>query len=73
MGAYGACLHIKFFYPEVKFSLTELGHTNSNPGEDLDLSFRRFHEKALDCCDPVHEVVVVNICFHGMVDEYCSF
>lgn len=31
---------------------------------------RRFHKKALDCCDPVDEEVLT-FDFHGMVNEYC--
>lgn len=34
---------------------------------------RRFHEKALDCCDPVDKVVLVNFCLHNMMEEYRIF
>lgn len=34
---------------------------------------RRFHEKALDCCDLVDEQVLVKICLHDMAEEYIIF
>lgn len=33
----------------------------------------RFHKKALDCCDSLDEGLVVNVCFHGMAEEYRIF
>lgn len=42
----------KFFYAEVKFSLVELGRLRQYPNEDLETYMRRFHDRALDCCDP---------------------
>lgn len=57
------------FCEEAIFSLAELGGTRS--GEDLDLYVRRFHEKALDSCEPVDEEVLLIFCLHDMVDEYC--
>lgn len=43
------------------------------PRRDLDLHVKRFHEKALICCDPVDEEVLVNVCLHGINDEYRVF
>lgn len=49
----------KFFCAEVKFSSTELGHRCQLSGEDLDAYIKRFHDIALDCCDPVEERMLV--------------
>lgn len=32
-----------------------------------------FHEKALDYCDTVDDETMVNVCLHGMVNEYHVF
>lgn len=29
---------------------------------------KRFHEKVLDCCDPVAEDVLVDVCLHRMIE-----
>lgn len=42
-------------------------------GEDLDLYVKRFHNKALDCINLVDEEVLVNVCLHGMNEEYRVF
>lgn len=34
---------------------------------------RRFHEKAIDCCDLVGKEAIINICLHGMAEEYKIF
>lgn len=34
---------------------------------------RRFHKKALECCDLMDEGVLVNVCLHGMTKEYRIF
>lgn len=31
-------------------------------GEDLDLYVKRFHERALDCCDAVDGETMVEVC-----------
>lgn len=33
----------------------------------------RLHKKALDCCGSMHEEVLVKVCLHGIVDEYCVY
>lgn len=44
----------------------------------MDAYVNYFHERALDCCDPVAEDVLVDICLHDMREEnhvhlkYCS-
>lgn len=45
----------KFSYGEVTFTLIEFGSTQQFPGEDVDLYVKKFHERALDCCDAVNE------------------
>lgn len=40
------------------------------PKEYLDAYVRRFHEKALDYCDPIAEEVFVDVCLYGMLEEY---
>lgn len=51
----------KLFYVKAKFSLPELGRIRECSGEDLDTYLKIFHDKALDCCDPVEEELV-NVC-----------
>lgn len=40
------------------------------PKESLDPYVKRFHKKALDCCNPVAKDVLVDICLHGMVEDH---
>lgn len=40
--------------------------------EDLDKYVRRFHGKTL-VCNPVVDAVLINVCLHGMLDEYRIF
>lgn len=63
----------KFFIAEVNHTLAELGHTRQYPSEDLDLYVKEVHEKALDCSKLIGKEVLVNVCFHGMADEYHVF
>lgn len=50
--------------------VAELGRTRQYLGEYLDLYVRRFHEKTLDCCDPVNEEVLVKVCPDDIGNEY---
>lgn len=50
-----------------------MGRTRQYPGKYLDLCVKRFHEKALDCCGLIEEEVLVNVCLHGINDEYRVF
>lgn len=68
-----ATSNIKFFLAEAKYTLTELGRTRQYLGEDLNLYVKKFHDKALDCVDPVDEEVLVNVGLHGMKNEYRVF
>lgn len=68
-----ATFKTKFFFAEAKYTLAELGRTRQYVGEDLDLYVKRFHDKALDCVDPVDEKVLVSVCLHGINDEYKFF
>lgn len=34
--------------------------------KDQNIYLRRFHEKAMDCCDSVEEEVLVNVYLYGM-------
>lgn len=68
-----SAFNTKFFFPEAKYTLAELGHTRQYAGEDFDLYVKRFHDKALDYVDLVDEEVLVNMCLHGMNDEYRVF
>lgn len=36
----------------------------------MDAYVKHFHERALDCCDLVAEDVLVDICLHGMREDY---
>lgn len=56
-----------------KFSLAKLGRTRRHPRVDLNAYVMRFHERALDCCNLMAEEVIVDVCFHGMLEEYCIF
>lgn len=68
-----ATFNTKFFFAEAKYTLAEWGRTRQYAGEDLDLYVKRFHDKALDCIDPVEEEILVDVCLHGMNDEYRVF
>lgn len=57
----------------MKYTLAELGRTRQYAGKDLDLYMKRFHDKALDCVDPMEEEILVNVCLYGMNDEYRIF
>lgn len=63
MGAHSIYLQQQTFLERAKFSLAELESTEQFPDKDQDLYVRRFHEKALDCCYPVEEEVLVNVYF----------
>lgn len=52
----------QFFCIEPKFTLAELGRKRQYPGETLDAYMKRFHEKALDCSNPMTKDVLVEIC-----------
>lgn len=60
----------KFFCVEAKFTLAELGRTCPYQGEHLDAYVKRFHEKAMDCCDPVTEDALVDVCLHSVIEGY---
>lgn len=68
-----AAFKTEFFFIEAKYTLAELDRTRQCAGEDLDLYVKRFHDKALDCINPVDEEVLVNVCLYGMNDEYRVF
>lgn len=68
-----ATFDTKFFFAKPKYTLSKLGQTRQYAGEDLDLYVKRFHDKALDCIDPVDEEVLVNVCLYDMKDEYRVF
>lgn len=68
-----AAFNTKFFFTEAKYTLAELGRSRQYAAKDLDLYVKRFHDRALDCVDPVDEEVLVNVCLHGMNDEYRVF
>lgn len=38
-------------------------------GKEMDAYMNRFHEKALYCCNPVAEDLVVEVCVHGMIED----
>lgn len=63
----------KLFYVEAKFSLIELFHARQYSNKGLGVYLIRFHKKALDCCDSLDEELVVNVCSHGMAEEYRIF
>lgn len=62
--------NVKFFCVEAKYTLAKLCRTWQYPGEDLNLFVKRFHEKALECSDPVDEEILVNVCLYDM-DNGC--
>lgn len=61
---------MKFFCDEAKFTLAEFGRTRQHPGEDLDLYVKRFRERALGCSDAVDEETLMDVCLHGIANEY---
>lgn len=61
----------KFFNVEAKFSLFELGRIQCS-WEHLDTYVKRFHDKAL-ACDLIEKEVLVIICLHDILEEYCIF
>lgn len=71
LGPHG--INAKFFYAEPKYTLAELARMRQYPGDDLDLYFKRFRGKELDCSDPVDEQVLVNVYLHSMDNEYRVF
>lgn len=40
-----------------------------DPKEDLDAYVRRFHDKALVCCNPMAEHMLVDVYLHGMIGD----
>lgn len=58
----------KLFYVEAKFSLAYLDRMHQ-----LDTYVKRFHDKALDCCDVVEERVLVDVCLPHKLEKYCIF
>lgn len=60
----------KFFYVKTKFSLVKLGRVRQNLGEDLDAYIRRFLDRALYCCDPEEEKMLVDVCLLRTMEEY---
>lgn len=59
----------KFFYDKTRFSLAELSRTWQY--EDLDVYIRRFHERALNCYDPMDKEVIVNVWPFKLMDKLC--
>lgn len=66
-------LNLKFFCAKGRLSLVKLGYISQHPGEDLDTYVRRFHNKALDSCDPVEDKLLVDVCLLWMIEEYHIF
>lgn len=59
--------------PEARYTFVEFSLTRQHYSEDLDVYVRRFHENALDCCDPVSEEMLVRVCLRGMTEKYRVF
>lgn len=38
-------------------------------GRNPDAYIKRFYEKAFDCCIPVNEDILVDVCLHGMIED----
>lgn len=55
LGAYSLQLQHEVLLRRSNYTLAELGRTMQYSGEDVDLYVKRFHEKTLDCIDPVDE------------------
>lgn len=49
------------------FSLVELGGLGQ-PEEDAYM--RRFHNRALNCCDSIEERMIADVCLHVVMKEY---
>lgn len=60
-------------YAKDKFSLAERGRPHQYQGDDLDTYLKRCHCKALNCCDPIAEDVLVDVFPHKMIDDYWSY
>lgn len=56
-GAFDLLVQYQILWSQAKFTLSELGRRHQYPKEDLDAYVKLFHEKALDCCNPVMEDV----------------
>lgn len=50
--------HTNVLCVEAKYTLAELDYTRKYPGEDLDLYVKTFHEKVVDCHNPLEEEVL---------------
>lgn len=62
--------HTKFSCDKDTFILVEISKTPQYLGKDLDVSIKHFHEKALGCCDPVVEHVLVEVYLQIMIEDY---
>lgn len=60
----------KFFCGEARFTLSRTWSDQTIPRRGLGCLCERFHERALDCSDAVDEETLVDMCLHGMVNEY---
>lgn len=63
-------LKTKFSYAEAKSTLAWLGRTSQHSDEDLDVNLKYFHEKELDCCNPVADDAMVDVCLNGIIECY---
>lgn len=59
----------KLFYAEAKHTRATLGRTRHFLREDLDAYLRSFHERVLNCCDPMIKYILRDVCLHCMMEE----
>lgn len=53
----------KFLYAEAMFTLAKVGRIQQYSNENLGMYIKRLCESALECCNPVNEEMLVDVCF----------
>lgn len=54
------------------FLLSSMGCNNTKK-KDPNAYIKRFHERSLNYYDPLVDEVLVDVCLHGMLEEYTIF
>lgn len=63
-------MHLAFQF-NTKFSKLKPSSSSSSLAvHDIDVYLRTFHRKALDCCDPMDEEMLVDVWLHDTTEEY---
>lgn len=60
----------KFFNAEAKIILAKkLGRTRQYPDMTCMRMWKKFHKRVLDCYELVLDDILVDVCFHGMIED----